>query len=100
MAGITSLYFHQNNGCIGFIILKKHLKRLRVQVSITFIAKDIAIIRILVTGGGHLEFPHENVPEKNWKQFFFQLFRVSISEKSQLFKIYIKKSQNDTMTYT
>ena len=31
---------------------------------------------------------------------FFQSFRVNISEKSQLFKIYMKKSQNDTMPYT
>ena len=31
---------------------------------------------------------------------FFQSFRVNISEKSQLLKIYMKKSQNDTMPYT
>ena len=31
---------------------------------------------------------------------FFQSYRVNISEKSQLFKIYMKKSQNDTMPYT
>ena len=49
MAGITSSYFHQNNGCIGFIILKRHLKRLRIQVSVSFIAKDIAILSISVT---------------------------------------------------
>ena len=70
MAGITSLYFHQDNGCIGFIILKKHLKRLRVQVSIPFIAKHIAILRLLVTGGGHLEFSHEKVNEKNGNSFY------------------------------
>ena len=31
---------------------------------------------------------------KKWKQFFVQSFSVNISEKSQLFKIYMKKSQN------
>ena len=31
---------------------------------------------------------------------FFQSFRVNIREKSQLFKIYMKKSQNDTIPYT
>ena len=35
-----------------------------------------------------------------WKHFLLQSFRVNISEKSQLFKIYRKKSQNDTMPYT
>ena len=71
-----------------------HIKRLRVQVSIPFIAKGIAIIRILMTGGGHLEFSHEKMDEKNGNSFFYS-FRVNISEKSQLFKIYMKKSQND-----
>ena len=52
---------------------------------------------MLVADGGHLEFSHEKVNEKNGK--FFQSFRVNISEKSQLFNIYMKKSQNDT-TYT
>ena len=52
IAGITSFNFHQDNGCIGFIILLKHIKRFLIQVSIPFIAKDIAIIRMLVTGGG------------------------------------------------
>ena len=70
-----------------------HIKRLRVQVSIPFIAKDIAIIRIMVTGGGHLEFSQEKVHEKSGNSFF-QFFRVNISEKTQLFKIYMKKSQN------
>ena len=69
------------------------VKRLRVQVSIPFIAKDIAIIRILMTGGGHLEFYHEKMDEKNGNSFF-QFFRVNINEKTQLFKIYMKKSQN------
>ena len=70
MAGITVFNFHQDNGCIGFIILilKKHLKRRRVQVSIPFIAKDIAIIRLSVTGGGHLELSHEKLDKKR-KQF-------------------------------
>ena len=38
-------------------------------------------------------------PRKIWKQFF-QSFTVTVSEKSQLSKIYMKMSQNDTMTYT
>ena len=70
-----------------------HIERLQVQVSIPFITKDIAIIRILVTGGGHLEFSHEKV-DKKMETVFFQSLRVNISEKSQLFKIYMKKSQN------
>ena len=45
-----------------------------------------------------------NFPTKKWTKkmetVFFQSFRVNISEKSQLFKIYMKKSQNDTMPYT
>ena len=46
-----------------------------------------------------------NFPTKKWtnkmETVFFQSFWVNISEKKkQLFKIYIKKSQNDTMTYT
>ena len=32
--------------------------------------------------------------------FFSPFFMVYISEKTQLFKIYMKKSQNDTRTYT
>ena len=37
----------------------------------------------LLTGGGHLEFFHEKVDEKNGNmQFFFQFFRVNISEKT------------------
>ena len=74
----------------------KHIKRLQVQVSIPFNAKEVGIIRLLVTGGGHLEFSHEKVDGKLEKGFF----RVLLSEKTQLFKIYMKKSQNDTMTYT
>ena len=62
-----------------------HIKRLQVQVSIPFITKDIAIIRILVKCGGHLEFSHEKMDEKNGNSFF-QSFRVNISEKSQLFE--------------
>ena len=41
-----------------------------VQVSIPFIAKDIAILRLSVTGGGHLEFSHEKVDEKNGNSVF------------------------------
>ena len=77
----------------------KHIERLQVQVSIPFNAKDIALIRLLVTGGGHLEFSHEKLDGK-LETVFFESFWVNISEKTQLFKIYIKKSQNDTMTYT
>ena len=76
-----------------------HIKRVQVQVSIPFITKDIAIIKKLVNGGSHLEFSHEKVDEKNGNSFF-QSSRVNISEKSQLFKSYMKKSQNDTMPYT
>ena len=49
-----------------------HIKRLQVQVSIPFITKDIAIIRIFGNGGGHLEFPHEKMDEKNGNSFFMQ----------------------------
>ena len=45
-----------------------------------------------------------NFPTKKWTKkmetVFFQSLKVNISEKSQLFKIYMKKSQNDTMPYT
>ena len=54
-----------------------------------FIAKDIAIIRLLVTGGGHLESSHEKVDGQNGNSFFHS-FRVNISEKTQSFKIYMK----------
>jgi len=64
MAGITSFYFHENNGCIGFIILKTS-KTTSSSGSIPFTAKDIAILRLSVTGGGHLECYYENVDEKN-----------------------------------
>ena len=59
-------------------------------MSIPFIAKDVAIIRILMTGGGHLEFSHEKVSEK-METVFFQSLRVNISEKSQFSKINITK---------
>ena len=49
-----------------------------------------------MTGGGHLEFSHEKVDGK----LETVLLRVLLSEKTQLFKIYMKKLQNDTMTYT
>ena len=62
------------------------MKRLQVQVSIPFVAKEIAIIRLSVTGGSHLEFPQEKVDEK-MESVCFQFFRVNISEKTQLFKI-------------
>ena len=67
----------------------KHIKRFRVQISIPFIAKDIAFIRLLVTGGGHLEFSYEKV-EGKMETGFFQSICVNISEKTQLFKIYMK----------
>ena len=67
----------------------KHIKRFRVQVSIPFNAEYIAIIRLLVTSGGHLEFSHEKMDGKKWRQFF-QSFCVNISEKTQSFKIYMK----------
>ena len=71
MTGITLFNFIQYNGYIGFII---HRKRLQVHVSIQFIANDIVIIRLLVTGGGHLEFPHKKVDEKV-ETVLFQSFR-------------------------
>jgi len=75
-----------------------HIKQLGVKVSIPIIAKDIAIIKMLVTGGGHLEFYHEKV-DKNGNSFT-QFFRVNINEKAQLFKIYMKKSQNMYLLHT
>ena len=39
---------------------------------------DIAIIRILVNSGGHLEFSHEKVDEKMWKQFFSVLSKYNL----------------------
>ena len=64
---------------------KTHLKRLRVQVSIPFITKDIAILRLSVTGGG------DKVDEKHGNSFF-QFLRVNIKKK--LFKFYMKKSED------
>ena len=52
------------------IWLVKHLKRLRVQVSIAFIAKDIAILRLSVTSDGHLQFSNERVDEKIGNSFY------------------------------
>jgi len=52
-----------------------------------------------MTGGGHLEFSHEKVDEK-METVFVQSFGINISKKKQLFKIYMKKSQNYTRTYT
>ena len=46
-----------------------------------FITKDIAILSLLVTGGGHIEFSHENVDEK-METVFIQSFRVNICEKN------------------
>ena len=74
----------------------KHIKRLLVQVSIPFIAKDIAIIKLLVTGGNHLEFSHEKVDEKNGK--FFQILNIS-EKKPQLFKIVNRKSHRTCICY-
>ena len=44
---------------------------------------------MLMSGGGHLEFSHEKVDEKDGNSFL-QSFRVNISEKSQIFQIYLK----------
>ena len=63
----------------------KHVKRLRVHVSISFIAKDIAILRLSLTGGDHLEFYHEQLDEKK-ETVSFQLLRVNISETLQILK--------------
>ena len=66
----------------------------------TVYCQRYSALRLLVTDGGHLEFSHEKVDGQNGNRFF-QSFWVNISEKKkQLFKIYIKKAQNDTMTYT
>ena len=62
VAGITFICY-QNNGSIGFLTLSKHIKRLRVQVSIPFIAKYIAIISLSVIGGSHLKFSKHKVDE-------------------------------------
>ena len=35
----------------------------------------------MVTGGGHLEFPHEKLDEK-METVFSQCFRVNVSEKN------------------
>ena len=45
-----------------------------IQVFIPFIAQDIAIIIIFVYGGGHHEFSHEKVDEKNVNSFFPVLY--------------------------
>ena len=67
-AGVTSfcnfILFSSKQWLYWIYHTSKHIKRIRVQVFIPFIAKDVAIIRILVTGGGHLEFSHEKVGEK------------------------------------
>ena len=60
----------------------KIIKRFRVQVSIPFIAKDIAIIRLSLNGGSHLEF---SLDEKK-KNCFFESFRVNISKKCNYLK--------------
>ena len=47
--------------------------------------------------------PPWNFPRKSERKkpkHFSQSLRVNISDQSQWFKIYIKKAQNDTMTYT
>ena len=63
----------------------------------TIYCQSYSDYKILVTGGGHLEFFHHKVDGKN-ETGLFQSFRVNISEKTQLIKIYMKNSQNDTMT--
>ncbi len=65
MAGIIIFSFLSSihNRCIRIHIVQSK-KQLRVQVSIPFVAKDIANVRLSVIGGGHLEFPQETVDEK------------------------------------
>ena len=38
--------------------------------SVPIIAKDIAIVRLSVIGGGHLQFSHEKVGEENGNSLF------------------------------
>ena len=63
MAGIT-LFFSSKKWLHWIRHTSNQIKQLRVQVSILLIAKYLAIIRLSVTGCGHLEFSHENVVEK------------------------------------
>ena len=60
----------------------KHVARLRVDVFMLFIAKDIAIIRCLVTSGGHLGFI-DTSERKTWKQIL-AVFTVDICEKNTI----------------
>ena len=53
MAGITYFIFIKIMVALDSSYSTK-FKRLRVQVSIPFIAKEIVIIRLSVTGGGHV----------------------------------------------
>ena len=71
MTGITLFYFHKTFSCIGFNIFQD-IKRLRVQISIPFRAKYIAVIRLSVTGGGHLEISPRKVNEQNGNRDFFK----------------------------
>ena len=64
---------HDNN---TFVYIRFSYKTAPSSSFVPFIVKDIAIIRILVTGGGHLEFSIEKNGRKKWK-------------KPQLFKIFI-----------
>ena len=49
----------------------------------------LAILRLSVTGGVHLEFSHEKVDEKI-ETVFIQSFGVNVCRKTKLLKIYIK----------
>ena len=73
---------HHNNSCIGFTILQNIYNISDFKFLYQLLpAKDIAIIRLLVTGGGHLEFSHEKVDDK-METVLFQFFRVNISENT------------------
>ena len=80
------MLFSSNKWLYWIYHISKHIKWLRVQVSILFIAKDVAIIRIVVTGGGHPEFSNENVDEQI--EIVFQSFRANITEKNYLKSIW------------
>jgi len=54
----------------------KHIKRLCVQVSITFVAKYIVIVRLSVIGGGHLEFSHKKGTKKMETVFSRSLWSI------------------------
>ena len=71
---LVLLYFHFFRSFNSIPHISTHIKRPRFQVSIPCVATDIAIVSLLVTGGGHLEthleFSHEKVDERNGNSFF------------------------------